>query len=452
MKLNPKKTTLLLTGILLGGRLFAQTTADSTAAKDYVVPFSGSKMLNTWSVGVSGGITTMYNILSTKDQSDFTHPASSLGYGLYIKKQVLPAIGIQADFLRGTLKGSSAQPDPSNPLTSYSTKLNWSGTLGVVFTFANVNWENTKPVVQPYISAAAGFINYTPVIQHTGGPKYPFKDPFGKNNAAYETQIPVGVGVKFNVSNSVNIDLGYQISFVNTDNLDGYNYGSNSDKFSYIHLGLEYAFGSHKKPQMATHNPVASLRTEYLTGDVNTKAAIQSELDVEKNKNAKLRDDVNATLTKMTTDSDGDGVPDVNDKCPNTPAGTKVDGAGCPLVLAVTEVDKKVITDAIKDLEFDYGKATLRPGSLPGLDKVADLLITKNFSLKLGGHTDSKGSAKLNMILSKARAESIKHYLVSKGANPSRIEAVGYGQGQPIASNKTAKGRQINRRVEFTLY
>jgi OOP family OmpA-OmpF porin len=56
------------------------------------------------------------------------------------------------------------------------------------------------------------------------------------------------------------------------------------------------------------------------------------------------------------------------------------------------------------------------------------------------------------MRLSKERAESIKSYLVSKGANASRIEATGYGQNQPIATNKTAAGRQANRRVEFTLY
>ena len=56
------------------------------------------------------------------------------------------------------------------------------------------------------------------------------------------------------------------------------------------------------------------------------------------------------------------------------------------------------------------------------------------------------------MKLSKDRAESVKDYLVSKGANPSRIEATGYGETQPIASNKTAAGRQKNRRVEFTLY
>ena len=84
------------------------------------------------------------------------------------------------------------------------------------------------------------------------------------------------------------------------------------------------------------------------------------------------------------------------------------------------------------------------------LKKVANLLMKKSISLKLGGHTDNIGTA--NMNLSKDRAESVKNYLLSQGANSSLIEAVGYGETQPIATNKTAAGRQVNRRVEFTLY
>jgi OOP family OmpA-OmpF porin len=121
-------------------------------------------------------------------------------------------------------------------------------------------------------------------------------------------------------------------------------------------------------------------------------------------------------------------------------------------VVYVTEEDKRVVKDAINNLEFDLGKATIREKSFPSLDRVARLLTDKNFSLKLAGHTDNTGSDALNLRLSKDRAESIKTYLVSKGANASRIEATGYGESQPIATNKTAAGRQQNRRVEFTLY
>jgi len=94
----------------------------------------------------------------------------------------------------------------------------------------------------------------------------------------------------------------------------------------------------------------------------------------------------------------------------------------------------------------------IRANSYNSLNKVAALLVEKDFSLKLAGHTDNTGSLELNLRLSKERAEAVKAYLVSKGANPSRIEATGYGPNQPIASNKTAEGRQQNRRVEFTIY
>ena len=80
------------------------------------------------------------------------------------------------------------------------------------------------------------------------------------------------------------------------------------------------------------------------------------------------------------------------------------------------------------------------------------MLVKKNFSLKLAGHTDNVGSNEANMRLSKDRAESIKNYMISQNVKSGKIEAVGYGETQPVATNKTDAGRQKNRRVEFTLY
>ncbi len=457
MKTNLKKATLLLTGIMVGGKLFAQTP-DTSAAKDYVKPFSGGGELRTWSIGVNGGLLTPFTVFGSNNRQDFTRPQEQVGYGAYIKKQILPSFGLQADFMRGKVKGTSSQPDAlgNQVYSSYETQINYSGSLSANFTLANINWRHEKPFIQPYLTAGAGYMSYTPRITSTGGTQTKYKSE--GNGAIKEVFIPIGLGLKFDLAPGVNLDLGYQVNFVNSDNFDGYKYGSGNDRFSYAHIGLEFALGSRKKPQMATHNPVASMRTEYLWENQQTKTALQSQIDAEKAKNDQLRNDLNTTnanLAKLTTDSDGDGVVDVNDKCPNTPAGTKVDGSGCPLakpVIYITEEDKKVVKDAIKNLEFDLGKATIRDHSLPSLDRVAQLLIDKNFSLKLAGHTDNTGSDELNMRLSKDRAEAIKAYLVSKGANASRIEATGYGETQPIATNKTAAGRQANRRVEFTLF
>ena len=461
MKPKFKKTTLLLSGLLVGGKLFAQTP-DSThiANTDYVKPFSSGSSFSHWSIGVNGGILTPYTIFGTNNKQDFTTSRTDIGYGGFIKYQLLPSFGIQADFLAGKLKADHAQPDNFGdvPYNQGTTKLQYAGSLSGNFTFANINWRHEKPFIQPYLTLGAGYMGYKAANRATDGTISQYND--GKQITNFF--VPVGLGLKFDLAPGVNLDLGYQVSFVMADNFDGYNYGSTNDRFSYAHIGLEFSLGSHSKPQLATHNPVASMRTEYLTQEQmlkNSLMAQQSQIDAEKAQNDQLRNDLNTTnanLAKLTTDSDGDGVPDINDKCPNTPAGTQVDGSGCPLTVTknvyVTEEDKKVVKDAITNLEFDLGKSTIRAHSLPSLDRVAELLVSKNFSLKLAGHTDNTGSSDLNMRLSKERAEAIKAYLVNKGANASRIEATGYGQTQPIASNKTAKGRQANRRVEFTLY
>lgn len=468
MKSKFKKATLLLSGIIAGSQLLAQTPDTTKTAQpantNYVQPFSGAGAFRTWSIGVSGGVLTPYSIFQTKNKGDFSSPDGRLGYGVYIKDQILHSFGLQLDYLGGKLRADHSQPNGfgTEPFSQVNTSLNYAISLSGNLTLANINWLHKQSFIEPYVTFGAGFSGYKPVLTAADGSTANFKTDNSGN--VKEFFIPLGLGLKFNLSPGINLDLGYTVNFMNSDNLDGYNYGSTNDKFSYGHIGLEFALGSRSKPQLATHNPVNSMRTEYMTQEAMLNNSIQkqqSEIDAQKAQNAQLRNDLNTTnanLAKFTTDSDGDGVPDFYDKCPNTPAGTKVDGSGCPLPVAkdvkvyVTEEDRKVVKEAIRNLEFDFGKATIRDHSKPSLDKVAELLVAKNFSLKLAGHTDNVGSAEANMRLSKDRAESIKAYLVSKGANASRIEATGYGKEQPIASNKTAKGRQLNRRVEFTLY
>ncbi len=308
--------------------------------------------------------------------------------------------------------------------------------------------------IVPYLSLGGGIASYNPkMIAANGGAETDFK-PEGSVKELY---IPVGAGLKFKVSEGVNIDIGYRMNFVDGDNLDGYAFGPQKDKFSYAFGGLEFAFGKKGNPQMQMNNPVAQMRNEQLEGNQVLQAAVDKALRESEQRNNDKIAAMQAELAKFKEDSDGDGVSDYFDKCPGTPAGEKVDGTGCtlpapPQVIMVTEEDRRIVDDAIRNLEFDLGKATLRSTSFQSLDRVAEILTKKNFSLKLAGHTDNVGSDANNLKLSKDRAESVKAYLVSKGANPSRIEATGYGESQPITTNKTAAGRQKNRRVEFTLY
>lgn len=466
MKTILKQAALSLTGVLLGTCAFAQTVAPDA---NYVKPFSGDAAFRTWSIGVHVGALSTYTPLQNNSRQDFMTTQAQLGYGVYIKKQILPSFGIQADYLGGKIEAANSAmrgaPFNNSAFSKVSTTLGYAVSLSGHFNLSNINWHYKTTSIQPYFTAGVGLMGYKPVLTPSDGTA---QLNFGGGNTIQELFIPVGAGFKLNVAKGVNIDLGYKVAFVNSDNIDGYNYGTNNDRFSYAHIGLEFALGAKSKPQLATHNPVNSLRNEYLMEEQRLQMAIDAQkaaLDAQKAANDQLRTDLNTTnanLAKFSADSDGDGVPDFFDKCPGTASGTKVDGSGCPLPVApvqrpdvrviVTEQDRRIVNEAINNLEFDFGKSTIRAKSFPSLDRVAALLIEKNFSLKLAGHTDNVGSNDANLNLSKNRAESVKTYLVGKGANASRIEATGYGETQPIATNKTAAGRQKNRRVEFTIF
>jgi outer membrane protein OmpA-like peptidoglycan-associated protein len=101
---------------------------------------------------------------------------------------------------------------------------------------------------------------------------------------------------------------------------------------------------------------------------------------------------------------------------------------------------------------FDTNKATIQPRSYSLLDEVASVLRSRpSMTVRIEGHTDSRGKRAHNMTLSAARAGSVRQHLVGLGIDPSRMDAQGYGPDQPIETNKTAAGREKNRRVEFII-
>jgi outer membrane protein OmpA-like peptidoglycan-associated protein len=135
------------------------------------------------------------------------------------------------------------------------------------------------------------------------------------------------------------------------------------------------------------------------------------------------------------SDGDNDGVCDADDKCPGTPAGVKVDRVGCPLEQRL-------------QLLFDFDSAELRPESITELERLVKFMNDVPFATALiEGHTDGVGSDTYNQALSDRRAKSVFDYLTSRGVDPARLKSLGKGESEPIADNKTAEGRQENRRV-----
>ena len=101
-------------------------------------------------------------------------------------------------------------------------------------------------------------------------------------------------------------------------------------------------------------------------------------------------------------------------------------------------------------INFDTGKATIRPDSQPVIDQVAEMLQTNpGLNLSVEGHTDSVGSPASNKALSENRAKAVVAALAAKGIDGKRLTAVGWGQDKPIADNRTEEGRAKNRRVEL---
>lgn len=110
------------------------------------------------------------------------------------------------------------------------------------------------------------------------------------------------------------------------------------------------------------------------------------------------------------------------------------------------------LTVRLKNIYFDFDKATLKSESFIELDKVVDFLRTNSrVEVEIAGHTDNKGSDEYNANLSQGRSQSVVDYLISKGISVSRLTAHGYGESKPIDTNETKDGQANNRRVEFTV-
>ncbi len=147
-------------------------------------------------------------------------------------------------------------------------------------------------------------------------------------------------------------------------------------------------------------------------------------------------------------DRDGDGVNDDVDQCPDVPGPAP---KGCPKRVLVVVTEERI--EIKKKINFETGKAIIKGRiSFMILDQVGEVLKSRpKIKVVIEGHTDSRGSAAYNLRLSDNRAKSVRESLIERGVDPSRMEAIGYGETRPIASNKSRKGRATNRRVEFNI-
>jgi OOP family OmpA-OmpF porin len=254
--------------------------------------------------------------------------------------------------------------------------------------------------IEPYIAAGIGVISYNPE----------------GSDSEHDFMVNYGVGVKYFLTEKIALrgDVRHLITFD-----DNYN------QLLYT-VGLSFVFGGNK-PAPA---PVAAKKIEEpVAKPAPAPVVVEPAPVVEK------KAEVVEEPAKEVKDSDGDGVIDDNDKCPNTPVGAKVDARGCWV---------------INGLQFESNKSVIKRQSYKELENVL-VVMKKNPAMKLEiqGYTDNKGSADKNKVLSEKRAMAVKKYFESKGIKKDRLSAKGYGPDSPVATNDTAEGRAENRRVEL---
>lgn len=177
--------------------------------------------------------------------------------------------------------------------------------------------------------------------------------------------------------------------------------------------GFSYAFGGGNKPMPApAPEPVAQ------PAPAPTPAPVQ-------------------TPPPPPRDNDKDGVENSLDQCPDTPANAEVDAVGCA----------KKISIQLRVL-FDTNSSNIKPETMADIDELAAFMTRyPQTNVVIEGHTSSDGADKYNQWLSERRAQSVAMAVVAKGIAAERVKAVGYGESRPVASNDTAEGRALNRRV-----
>jgi OOP family OmpA-OmpF porin len=438
MNYSTLKKGLAVSFVALMGATTLASAQDAPATSSSAKVFGGRAQYRSWSIGVNGGVLSPF--VAIGGTNDFTNADVNLGYGISLRKQLGHAFGLEGNIFRGKVSGTNKDGGPSAipGIKEFETEMQYAVDLRGVVNVATVDFLRRENSVNFFVTAGYGLVAYNPKLNGVDNKGKYGED--GDKDFIKEAYIPVGAGVKFKVSDRVSFNLGYTMHFIDADNFDGiWAKATTKDKFSYGYAGLEFSLGSKSKPNLDWVNPLALMYDEL------KDPSLRQEVEALKTRVSNVEQSVEA----LKKDSDGDGVADQFDKCPGTPAGTAVDGSGCPLPKVETVVAPNTSNvTGFETIQFEFNSSVLKTESYPTLDKLSSVLRENGGKVTVNGYASSEGTAAYNVKLSKDRANSVKTYLVNSGVNASQVVTKGHGEANPIASNDTEEGRIQNRRVE----
>jgi OOP family OmpA-OmpF porin len=296
--------------------------------------------------------------------------------------------------------------------------------------FGHSNYQSKKPTDLLYGMTdynKAGFHDGLNKIQYTGGPS-PLSAAL--EAAGKDLQGLSGKSALIIVSDGLHMEDSLTAAKAVVSKL-----GPNTCLYT-IAIGNEVNGAGHKQlEKIAAASGCGSATTDKELADPAKMKAFIDQVFV-----AKAAPQKAAVVAPVAPrDTDGDGVVDADDQCPNTPAGEFVDENGCTLKLTL-------------HVNFDVDSAVIKPESKSDLDKAAAYIqkYAKVPYILIGGHTDHSGTVAYNQTLSEKRAAAVRQALIDNyGVSPARLFARGFGKLQPVADNSTEAGRYQNRRVEI---
>ncbi|WP_207506872.1 OmpA family protein [Telluribacter humicola] len=460
--------------------------------------YEGNNKMNTWSITGYGGVSRFFGDLSQYDFKRGEREDITGMWGLSLNKQITPVFGAQLTLFNGSLMGSrmdytSLAPGETVPVSrdlyfkspsfvqatidgtmnlnrllfGFNKLRRWKfdahAGFGVMYFHTDVYDMNTDLLL---------LSSNTEASSTTAG-------KWDRNGTIYtrEYVVPLGLAIHYELTRRFDIGVDFTINHVNTEKLDltasditrhatsqgifGFYKGeSKLDKWGYGAIALTYKLG--RNAVMSKDGKYDISKGRYHLRWADPRALIPPPYnptmeDADSIAKANMPAPVDP---RLYTDSDSDGVADLFDKEPNTPAGSVVSGGGVAIDL------DKYIRDAIRNnlpkdecealfsnIEFDTDKATIRSASQTVLNQVIELLnMRPNCRIVLVGHADARAGYGYNMSLSRRRVEAAKRFLIRSGlTDASRILTEHYGEYRPLAPNTSAEGLQANRRVEIKI-
>jgi OmpA-OmpF porin, OOP family len=363
-----------------------------------------------------------------------------IGLGLDVVYFWTPVISIDASFDFGKMTGA-------NEVDYYNSNVNFLS-LGANFDLKTKYRKEPYKWV-PYVRASIGRGAYDTER------KFIVDDGTFQKESGSKLTTGLGAGLRYHFNDNLHLVLQSEFIVVATDAWDGYNYGSGKDHMIKSTLGIRYTFGK---------NPHTDRGLAWQGGNGGKNydkelAALQDSLLTERRKVAQAYRDIASINEKLSIDTDGDGVPDIKDHCPDVAAKTK---DGCPeeiqnIQAPSSSVNNKPIsnkptmetvdkTDMTFTIYFDINSSELeKDDKLILQNAVKFLKENPEILASVVGYADNSGSDKTNYDLSLKRAQIVNSYLVKEGIDKERLQVVAFGK-QPKQDLD-----QLNRKVEIVI-